>query len=70
MDAAQVGTCTGRRCVRMSERGQVRRFATTTVGLFELAGWPRQAGCTHVAMEATGVYWKPVWHMGGWPFNV
>jgi len=54
----------------MSERGQVRRFATTTVGLFELAGWPRQAGCTHVAMEATGVYWKPVWHMGGWPFNV
>jgi transposase len=25
--------------------------------------WLEQAGCTHVAMEATGVYWKPVWHM-------
>jgi len=53
-------------CVRVSERGtvdhEVRRFATTTAGLLELADWLRQAGCTHVAMEATGVYWKPVWH--------
>ena len=29
----------------------------------ELADWLEQAGCTHVAMEATGVYWKPVWHI-------
>jgi len=54
-------------CLRVSERGEVRhevrRFATTTAGLLELAGWLRQAGCTHVAMEATGVYWKPVWHI-------
>jgi transposase len=54
-------------CVRVSERGAVRhevqRFATTTAGLLELADWLRQAGCSHVAMEATGVYWKPVWHM-------
>src|SRR6516225_1843279 len=54
-------------CVRVSERGEVRhevrRFATTTAGLLELADWLRQAGCTHVAMEATGVYWKPVWHI-------
>src|SRR5262250_236673 len=54
-------------CVRVSERGavrhEVRRFATTTAGLLELADWLRQAGCTHVAMEATGVYWKPVWHV-------
>ena len=28
-----------------------------------LADWLREAGCTHVAMEATGVYWKPVWHV-------
>ncbi len=39
------------------------RFATTTRGLLELADWLREAGCTHVAMEATGVYWKPVWHV-------
>jgi transposase len=54
-------------CVRLSERGavchEVRRFTTTTAGLLELADWLRQAGCTHVAMEATGVYWKPVWHI-------
>jgi transposase len=41
----------------------VRTFATTTKGLLELADWLSAAGCTHVAMEATGVYWKPVWHM-------
>jgi transposase len=28
-----------------------------------LGDWLRQAGCTHVAMEATGIYWKPVWHL-------
>jgi hypothetical protein len=27
----------------------------------ELADWLERAGCTHVAMEATGVYWKPIW---------
>ena len=37
--------------------------ATTTAGLLELAAWLTEAGCTHVAMEATGVYWKPVWHV-------
>jgi transposase len=54
-------------CLRVQERGQVRRevrrWATTTAELLELGDWLRQAGCTHVAMEATGVYWKPVWHV-------
>jgi len=54
-------------CLRVRERGQVtrevRRWATTTAQLLELGDWLRQAGCTHVAMEATGVYWKPVWHV-------
>ena len=53
-------------CVRVRELGEVghevRRFATTTAGLLELGDWLRQAGCTHVAMEAT-VYWKPLWHV-------
>jgi transposase len=40
-----------------------RRFKTTTRGLLELSDWLAEAGCTHVAMEATGVYWKPVWHV-------
>src|SRR4051794_8977105 len=42
---------------------EVRTFATTTAGLLELAAWLAENGCTHVAMEATGVYWKPVWHV-------
>ena len=42
---------------------EVRRVPATTQGLFELVEWLESAGCTHVAMEATGVYWKPVWHM-------
>ena len=37
-----------------------REFATTTAGLLELSAWLTEAGCTQVAMEATGVYWKPV----------
>ena len=36
---------------------------TTTRGLLELADWLTGHEVTHVAMEATGVYWKPVWHL-------
>jgi transposase len=52
-------------CVRQVADGAVTRhsqvFAATTDGLTRLAAWLRDHGCTHVAMEATGVYWKPVW---------
>jgi transposase len=37
--------------------------STTTRGLLDLGEWLAAHGCTHVAMEATGVYWKPVWHV-------
>jgi transposase len=54
-------------CVRVVKRSrathEVRRFATTTRGLLELADWVVASECSHVAMEATGVYWKPVWHV-------
>ncbi|MDI7277802.1 MAG: IS110 family transposase [Anaerolineae bacterium] len=39
---------------------EIRTFGTTTGDLLALAGWLEAAGCTHVAMESTGVYWKPV----------
>ena len=42
---------------------EVRTFATTTRHLLELGDWLTEHRCTHVAMEATGVYWKPVWHV-------
>jgi transposase len=37
-----------------------RSFSTTAKGLGELAAWLSEAGVATVAMEATGVYWKPV----------
>ena len=42
---------------------EVRTFETTTASLMALSGWLAENGCTHVAMEAIGVYWKPVWHI-------
>jgi transposase len=51
------------RCVSEPPHHEVRRFATTTTGLLALADWLTAHGCTHVAMEATGVYWKPIWHV-------
>ena len=54
-------------CVRIAGDGpplqEVRTFDTTTSGLLALADWLESFGATHVAMEATGVYWKPVWHV-------
>lgn len=42
---------------------EVETFGTTTTDLLALSDWLTERGCTHVAMEATGVYWKPVWHI-------
>jgi transposase len=54
-------------CVRVAAdglaRSEVRTFETTTPGLLALSAWLAESGCTHVAMEATGIYWKPVWHI-------
>src|ERR1700759_747433 len=40
-----------------------RSFETSTTGLQSLLAWLTEQGCTHVAMEATGVFWKPVWNI-------
>jgi transposase len=42
---------------------EVRTFETTTAGLLALSDWLSHHGVTIAAMEATGVYWKPVWHV-------
>jgi transposase len=44
-------------------QNQVRTFATMTADLLELADWLAGLGVRHVAMESTGVYWKPVWNL-------
>jgi transposase len=54
-------------CVRLAAGADVTRhqrmFTATVAGLLALGTWLHEHGCTHVAMEATGVYWKPVWHL-------
>ena len=42
---------------------EVRTFKTTTSDLLSLSEWLASLGCTHIVMEATGVYWKPVWNI-------
>lgn len=44
-------------------RQEVRVFGTATRALLELSDWLAREGVTHVAMESTGVYWKPVWNV-------
>ena len=41
----------------------IRTFATMSADLMALADWLAAAGCTHIAMESTGVYWKPVYNL-------
>jgi transposase len=54
-------------CLRIADDSkvttEVRTFETTTASLIGLRDWLTANKCTHVAMEATGVYWKPVWHI-------
>jgi len=54
-------------CIRHMADGkvttEVKSFETTTQELMELSDWLSSQGVTHIAMEATGVYWKPVWHI-------
>src|SRR5271155_4937110 len=54
-------------CVRHMVNGsverEVRTFKTTTKELLALSDWLAGEECTHIVMEATGVYWKPVWHI-------
>jgi hypothetical protein len=44
---------------------ELRTFGTMTDDLLALADWLVVAGCTHVAMESTGVYWKPIYSAPG-----
>jgi transposase len=44
-------------------RKEVRTFGTTTEAVLALADWLTGLGVTHVALEATGVYWQPIWNL-------
>ena len=45
-----------------SRAQQTRKFRTFYQVLRQMVGWLADQGVTHVAMEATGVYWKPIFH--------
>lgn len=61
-------------CLRMQEprcaRTEVRRFGTTTGELLQLHTWLSEASCTHVAIESTSIYWKPVFNVLEGAFEV
>lgn len=55
-------------CVRRTAEGgkvesEVRSFSTMTRQLLAMSDWLAERGVKHVAMEATGVYWKPIWNL-------
>lgn len=54
-------------CVRIARDRRVHRetrtFETTTKGLLALADWLEESRCTHILLESTGVYWRPVYHI-------
>jgi transposase len=42
---------------------EIKTFGTTTRQLFELLTWLESKGITHIAMESTGIYWRPVYNI-------
>lgn len=50
-------------CVVKQGKKAVRTFSTMTEDLVRLLDWLSQEGCTHVAIESTGVYWRPVFNI-------
>jgi transposase len=47
-------------CIMTPEGKEIKTFRTHTVFLLDLIDWIKQHRCTHVAMESTGVFWKPI----------
>jgi transposase len=47
-------------CIMTPEGKEIQTFSTKTVFLIQLMDWIKSHGCTHVAMESTGVFWKPI----------
>src|SRR6266568_10595 len=58
-----VKVCLLRRPSTGQPHKEFRTYLTTTEELLQLGDWLKEQGCTHVAFEATGVYWKPVFNL-------
>ena len=57
-------------CIHSGRQKQIKEFGTTTQELEALKNWLHQHKITHVAMESTGVYWKPVFNIIGEDFEI
>ena len=60
---ASVVACRVRTLPNGQKEQEVRSFGTTTPELRRLLAWLQEGGVTHVAMESTGEYWKPVYYL-------
>jgi transposase len=58
-----VVACLMKSSVEGAVQKETRTFSTMTADLLTLADWLSEEGCTHVAMESTGVYWKPIYNL-------
>jgi len=47
-------------CIITPEGKEIQTFSTKTIFLLQLIDWIKEHGCSHVAMESTGVFWKPI----------
>src|SRR6202030_1912393 len=65
-----ITACVWWRETKGKSRKEKKRFGTFTHDLLQLGDWLEQCGVTHVAMESTGVYWKPVWNILAEQFEV
>jgi transposase len=50
-------------CLCVEGEKQIRTYSTMTADLLQLADWLLAADCTHIAIESTGVYWRPVFNL-------
>lgn len=50
-------------CLRIGRKAELRDFGTRTGELRDLVSWLQENNCQMVAMESTGVYWKPVYNL-------
>lgn len=66
----QVQACMLRTRADGTVEQEQRGFGTTTEALLGLLDWLEERGCTHVAMESTGVYWKPIYNLLEGPLTV
>jgi transposase len=50
-------------CIITPQGKETRTFSTLTRNLLELVDWVKSSHCSHVAMESTGDYWKPIYNL-------